>query len=548
MLLALFLIIGTVAHDPWWKRGEAWGFGIIYHFYLTHTWLIPMNGGVPFMEKPPLYYWTAELFCRLFAGILPLHDAARLASVLYTIIAALFTFKSADVFFADRAEHITMRNVAALLFLGTYGLVRLSHALVTDIALLAGTAVALYGMALLWKKPESPKQAGLWFGIGIGMTFMAKGLFIPAALAISAISVWQLLPRPHNARPSKAVLAAIAISLPLITIWPALLYHDSPILFMNWFWNNNIGRFIGFSVPQLGAENDRLHMLAMLPVFMFPTVFLAAAELICARRQWRRPEYVIPLVISCVILLILFISASGRTPYFLPLVPGFALLGAQAMMRLRPAMLRGWNVAARISFSVFAGAVWLVWWNLLYPPDHRPIPWLEKRFNDIFPPDFVIHGHQNLACALALVSAVLWMLSFRLKADTVANTARIWFTGAALAWCTTHTLLMPWINETHSFRKVVLQMQEFVARTPYKDQCIGNYNLGENMAPMLEYFTQRTEPFPNISLDSSPCPLFLTFTLRSAPEDIDPRWHMIWRGTRILDIKSNELRLYERKP
>ena len=315
---------------------------------------------------------------------------------------------------------------------------------------------------------------------------------------------------------------------------------------MEWFWDNNIGRFLGFSVQKLGAETRRCNFLLMLPVISFPVFPLAVAEIYLERKQWRKPEYLLPLVISLVGIIVLFSSASFRTIYFLPLLPAFALLATQGLIRVPPQSLAVWNLLARICFSVVTLAFWIIWLNLLFPLDHRPVPWLVRRFDHILPPDFVPQGHQWLECSVAIIVALFWLASFRLKANSSLNTARIFFTGAALLWCTSHTLLMPWINETKSFCSAVKKLENFVHDSPYSGQCIANYQLGENMAPMIEYFMQLEKPLAIIDLDSDVCSLFITFSLREAPEDIDPRWKMIWRGTRLHDIKSSELRLYAR--
>lgn len=542
--VAIFLVIGTVGHDPWWRRGETYSFGIVYHFYMTGTWLIPVNAGSPFMEKPPLYYWTSTLLCDLLGGILPLHDAARLVNVLYMSVTAVFMWKASDVLFLKRNERKDMRVISVALFLGTYGLVPLSDILVTDIALLAGTVIAIYGMALICKYPEFWKRAGIWFGIGTGVAFMTKGFVIPIVLGVSGIIIVSLLPELRRRTTVKAAMLAIVVASPLLFIWPALVYHYSPTLFMEWFWDNNIGRFLGFSVAKLGAENDRLNLLFRLPVFAFPVFVLACVELILGRRQWLNHEYILPFIISIVGIMVFLASASFRTPYLLPLLPGFTLLATPALLRFPARFFVIWNIAVRVAFSLLASGVWLVWWNLQYPQEHRPIPWLIGRFEHILPPDFIPHGPQIIACFFAGVVSMFWLASFRFKGNSALNTARIWFVGSALAWSTIYTLLLPWINETRSFRTVVSQMQDFVQHSPYAGQCIANYQLGENMGPMLEYFMGFTTPLPIIGLDSNICPLFLTFTLHDSPADISPRWHVIWHGTRLLDIKDSELRLY----
>ena len=132
LLVVIFLVTGAIGHDPWWKKGEAYALGVIQHFYKTDTWLIPTNAGSPFMEKPPLYYWTAHLFCNLFDSLLSIPDAARMASV-----ASLFLWLSAKTLFHAYPEKQPIAWTCTALFLGTYGIAIFGHALTTDIALLA---------------------------------------------------------------------------------------------------------------------------------------------------------------------------------------------------------------------------------------------------------------------------------------------------------------------------------------------------------------------------------------------------------------------------
>jgi 4-amino-4-deoxy-L-arabinose transferase-like glycosyltransferase len=114
--IGLFMLTGILGHDPW-KQDETYSFGIIYHFYATNSWIIPSNAGVPFMEKPPIYYWTSVLLCKVFGGMLELPDAARLASFFYMLVAVYFISKSAWVLDEKRIKE--SRWIAILLFLST---------------------------------------------------------------------------------------------------------------------------------------------------------------------------------------------------------------------------------------------------------------------------------------------------------------------------------------------------------------------------------------------------------------------------------------------
>src|SRR5206468_3294564 len=78
VLVASWVVFGLIGHDPW-KPDEAHYFGVVLDFLQRGDWTIPTLAGEPFVEKPPLFYLMAAAFATLGGGVLPLHDAARLA-------------------------------------------------------------------------------------------------------------------------------------------------------------------------------------------------------------------------------------------------------------------------------------------------------------------------------------------------------------------------------------------------------------------------------------------------------------------------------------
>src|SRR5262245_25895055 len=88
-LAAAWILPGLVAHDPW-KPDEAYTFGLVYSLLKDGDWVVPMLAHEPFMEKPPLFYWSAAAFAWLFSPPLPLHDAARLTTGAYMALTFAF--------------------------------------------------------------------------------------------------------------------------------------------------------------------------------------------------------------------------------------------------------------------------------------------------------------------------------------------------------------------------------------------------------------------------------------------------------------------------
>src|SRR5438132_1415126 len=151
-VLAGWVLFGLAGHDPW-KPDEAYTFGLVYHILQTGDWVVPTLGGEPFMEKPPLFFVTAALFAKAFGGLLPPHDAARLASGFYAALTLWFTWLAAG-----------RRIAAPLLLAGCLGYVVHAHQLITDNALMAGIALALYGLT---------RANGLLLGTGAGIAFLS---------------------------------------------------------------------------------------------------------------------------------------------------------------------------------------------------------------------------------------------------------------------------------------------------------------------------------------------------------------------------------------
>jgi len=79
LLCLAWIVPGVIGHDPW-KPDEAYTFGVVYDILRGGSWLVPTLTGEPFLDEPPLYYLTAAASGVLFSGLLPLHDAARLAT------------------------------------------------------------------------------------------------------------------------------------------------------------------------------------------------------------------------------------------------------------------------------------------------------------------------------------------------------------------------------------------------------------------------------------------------------------------------------------
>ena len=117
-----------------------------------------------------------------------------------------------------------------------------------------------------------------WLSTGAGVAFLAKGLIGPGAVTLAALLL--LVDVDFRRAAYRRTLAKAAVfALPWIVVWPIMLYARGPELFIEWFWENNIGRFAGFSVPHLGAAHAKGFWWYTIPWFTFPALPIAVLAL-----------------------------------------------------------------------------------------------------------------------------------------------------------------------------------------------------------------------------------------------------------------------------
>ena len=521
LVVVAYVLIGLVGHDPW-KQDETYIFGAIQEFLESGNWLIPRVAGEPFMEKPPLYHWVASAMAYSFRPMLPLHDGARLASGIFVAVTCLaIGWTARHLWGAGTGRY------AVLTMLANLGTALYAHIMITDLTVMAGAAVACGGIIFI---TNAPVRAGLLIGSGIGIGFLGKGLFLPGVAVLTAIALPILFAQWRNQKFIICIGAAIFASLPWVGMWPIALYLKDPKLFQEWFWVNNVGRFLGFSVEILGAENSNGYWLRTLAWFAFPAFPLACFALL---RNWiaikTKGEVQFLVVFSSIMLLTLFTSASARESYALPVLVPLSLLAAHVTQRLPTIIDVAWDWICRIGFWAVAFVIWGAWLTIWAG---YQVPW--NKFNELLPTaDVPITSAAPLA-ALALTFSVA-ILTFRLQYWRGRGLIS-WVLGLQLCVGLLLTLWMPWLDAAKSYRGVFLSMQKVL---PLNPTCVESVSLGESERAMLRYVvginTQRHETVRNPH-----CRFFLLEGLAQFPpaEEDFSDWTLLWTGSRPKDTRE----------
>jgi 4-amino-4-deoxy-L-arabinose transferase-like glycosyltransferase len=326
---------------------------------------LPQLAGTPFLEKPPLSYWTEAAAIAAF-GDSP--AAARAPNLLYAVITAVAIGALALALELPALPAL----MAALVALSALTAYRVAIWLAPDAGLLAGCAVALLGAWLGLRAPAGARKAGgyalLHLGAAIG--FMAKsapGWLVPG-LALLTLIVWE---RRWQELRRWELYAGLALQALIIGPWIVAVARsaDGMDALRTLFWNNVVGRFTQVSASTAldyttGHHNAPGKYLFELPLYLLPWTFVAAAALARAWTRAREPgslgaAWRFAVSASIPFLVVLSLAATARDIYAAPALLGFGLLAGLWAEDARRLPRRGDALAALATVAlvgVLAGA------------------------------------------------------------------------------------------------------------------------------------------------------------------------------------------------
>jgi 4-amino-4-deoxy-L-arabinose transferase len=333
---------------------------------------VPLLAGEPFCEKPPLTYWLAAVPIALLGEQA---WSARLPNLLYAFITALGVGLLAS---RSAGRFAGVVGAAAIsTFLLSY---QAAIWLATDAPLLASVSVALLGAYTGFYAATSKQRLRgyLLMHAALAFGFLSKSAvaWMVPAMAILALSAWE---RRWRELLRWELYAGLLIQAAIVLTWVWFVYRgaDGPQHLKIFFWNNLAGRFAAVDAPpdlQYAAahRNSPGKYLFELPLYLFPWTLLGLAAL---RRAWRQRQISrhdnravrFAIAASLPSLVLLSLAATARNVYFVPALPGIALLIAWWAREVVPdpdawdvRALRATAALLLLGVAVFAAALTLV--------------------------------------------------------------------------------------------------------------------------------------------------------------------------------------------
>ncbi len=303
-------------------------------------WVVPRLHGQPYLDKPPLLYWSVMASYRVFG----IHDwAARVVPGLAGVLTALAAY-----LWGKRTLGRGAGFCAALVLCLTPEFVYRGRMLTFDALLMlwvtAGLALAHVALA------SGRRWPWLLSACACGLGLLTKGPVAPALVAVPAFVVAWLDPRLW--RPSWRWWAAyLGVALAVAAPWYVAVALREPAFAADFFWTHNVVRF----VAPFDHAKPIWFYLPGLAVGLLPWVLLlpGLAGLLLARGATageRRPA-ALGFTLASFAWALLFFSAAGckRPTYLLPALPPLALALGWYLQQGAPAAL--WRRA-----SLSAGA------------------------------------------------------------------------------------------------------------------------------------------------------------------------------------------------
>jgi hypothetical protein len=349
LFVMLFMLVPGINHGLW-RPDEPRVAGICAEMARTGDYIVPRLNGAPFLEYPPLYY-VAGAVCGKILG--PGSDIPyRLCSLFFSLLTLGIVFRLMVTRLGIKAGML-----AAGILASSWGFFRVSRWIIVDIALVFGVTLSMYAYIRLIT--TSRARYAILFGLGLGLSFLTKGLVGPAIIAAAVLADMirqKSIAILWRSRPILVLTCALIPSLP----WVIGLYEQGGWPFMREvIIVNNFMRFAG--TPEgaaLGHQQGAIFYWDGMLRHMLPWTLLFIPAIIMSVRRYREDPF-----LSWIIgpLVLLSLSATKRGVYLVPLCPAAACMIATwlttaSRQKWEEWMLRiTWGIAILACLAPFAG-------------------------------------------------------------------------------------------------------------------------------------------------------------------------------------------------
>ena len=522
LLLIVYIFTGMIGHDPW-KSDDAISIALAYGIVADANWLVLHLAGQLYPEAP-LYHWVGAVTGHLFGKLLPLHDAIRLASGLFTLLTLEF------ILLASRELYGKSHAAAAPLILaGSVGFLFHAHEAQPMLAALSAHAAAYWALAMLARRPLL--SAGV-FGCALVVAFLSSGLIPLITLLPMPFFALYLSTSPYKS--ALSLFSSVILGLLVCLGWLLVLHAVSPDYVQGF-----VTREVEGLTQVIKPLTNAWRYFTMLLWYAWPAIPLAAWFLWVKRCAIIRSRLALPLLAFLSVFAILSVFVEAHSVALLLLLPPLVLLAAPCVDSLRRGASNALDWFGMITFSFLALLVWVGWSALV-------LGWPQRLAQQAvrLEPGFVGQFH-FLDVTASLAITVVWFWLMTTSPRSPLRWVMHWMSGLTLFWVLIALLWMPWIDYGKTYRPLSASLSKTLLS---HDSCVANANLSGSVLGSLDYFN-RIRLTPLKSEESSECDWLLIHG--DAPDKVDitaAGWRKVWEGSRPSDQRDKgKFHLYRRE-
>lgn len=359
---------------------------------ISGNWITPTINGVPFLDKPILYYWL-EATSMHFFGVN--NWAIRLPQAIFGIIGSLSIYAFGRYFFSRFAGLLAsfILSVSILYFFA-------AHYANMDL-IVANLLWISFFLFLVSFKESSPSKKKRFFMYGAyiiaALAFLTKGL-MGIVFPAMVIFIWMLISNNFKRIKELYLPTGVILFLIIAAPWFILVQQQNPDFLYFFFYYQQFHRFVGEGFNnQLGPW---FYFVIVFAAFLPFSILLLHRLLPGLRNLWinRKSDSITTLIMLWVVLIFIFFSipSSKIVGYILPIIAPLALLMALSFEKLLK------DVQVRRSFKVmhvFVSVIFaiLTIGLLIYP-------FMQKKFDaSLLIPSFYITAIATLSVTLSLI-------------------------------------------------------------------------------------------------------------------------------------------------
>ncbi|MBC7756957.1 MAG: glycosyl transferase [Bdellovibrio sp.] len=510
VLCAIWLCTGLFGHSPW-KPFESHTISIVKTILDTGNLIAPGSASDADIANPPLYYLSAAATAKVFGTILPLHDAARLASGLWMVISLLMIGMTGRELWGKGFGRQT-----TFVFIGSLGLVLSAHTLMPAVSTLAAVATAFYALALSRRRPY---RASVLLGLGIGTGFLSTGLQPLAIIVLSCIALPCLFSAWRSASYAKFLLMAILVASPFLLVWPLLCQHFYPELFNRW-WLASLRQF---------RHGRHLYFLRTLLWYAWPALPLAIWGGWRYRKQLLiKPKFQLIITFFSVAWIVIGFGYKNEV-FALPLLVPLTIMAGGCIESLKRGTASALNWFGLILFGLISGFIWLGWIAMMTGNPAK----LKERL--LFLSGLTQLPFSLIAFVSALIVSLIWLLAILRSQHSNRSGATNWAIGMTAVWTLLMTLWLPMIDSARSYAIIFADLKQAL---PSSYACVTGNHVGKAQRDLLHYYAdikaQTVETDGALS-----CDLYLIQDEKSR-EKVEPGkdWKLIWSGKRAAERRE----------